>query len=119
MAAFLDFSRQTFTWRQAAFSARRMAPLTALERSPLPPPSERIFGSPRPMQRPGPLPPEPAFAAFDPKAYVAYHTSLEGQSLEELLEHYKDRGQKQRRCANAPLQSSSPDWQPAVRCLVA
>jgi len=82
-----------------------MAPLTALDRSPLPPPSERLFGWPRAHHpgRPPPGPPQdPAFEVFDPKAYVAYHTSLEGQGPEELLAHYRDRGKKQNRCVGHP-----------------
>ena len=81
-----------------------MTPLTALDRSPLPPPSERLFGWPRAHNHhpggppPGP-PQDPAFAAFDPKAYAAYHTSLDGQGPEELLAHYRDRGKNQKRCA--------------------
>ncbi len=88
-----------------------MTPLTALDRSPLPPPSERLFGWPRAHQHhhpggppPGDPPQDPAFAAFDPKAYAAYHTSLEGQGPEELMTHYRDRGRKQNRCVGDPPQ---------------
>ena len=84
--------------QQAAFSARRIVPLSPVERSPLPPPDERLFGPPRPQCRPS-LGPE--FPDFDPKAYVDYHTSLEGQPPEQLLQHYSDRGRKQGRRAFA------------------
>jgi len=90
-----------------------MTPLTALDRSPLPPPSERLFGWPRAHQHhhpggppPGDPPQDPAFAAFDPKAYAAYHTSLEGQGPEELMTHYRDRGRKQNRCVGDHLRGS-------------
>ena len=91
--------------RQAALSARRTVPLTAVERSPLPPPAERLFGPPR--KHVSDLL-DAAFPDFDHQAYVTYHTSLEGQSPEELLTHYKDRGWKQRRCASS--QHLSMSW---------
>ena len=82
------------TLRQAAFSARSIVPIVPAERSPLPPPNERLFGPPRPLQSP---PLDPDYPDFDPRAYVDYHASLEGQSSEELLQHYRDRGRRQGR----------------------